>query len=179
MHRCFFKADKTTWEPLPILTKIRWCWAILFNFFWKKAPNFQNIGNFSTARALILNANENECRKSLKNIMCHQYTFPLFHCFLFHSQLQMKEKRKIVGNKAKGRISKRIFQENKAQQNFSENLACFVFLKHPFWDLPFYLITDKMKFKKKETYILGETLSTLQMVGWLYGWEFAFWGMER
>ena len=25
---------------------------------------------------------------------------------------------------------------------FSENLACFVFLKHPFWDSPFCLITD-------------------------------------
>ena len=27
---------------------------------------------------------------------------------------------------------------------FSESLACFVFLKHPFWDLPFCLITDDM-----------------------------------
>ena len=25
---------------------------------------------------------------------------------------------------------------------FSENLACFVSLKHPFWDSPFYFITD-------------------------------------
>ena len=25
---------------------------------------------------------------------------------------------------------------------FSKNLACFVFLKHPFWDSPFCLITD-------------------------------------
>ena len=25
---------------------------------------------------------------------------------------------------------------------FSENLACIVFLKHPFWDSPFCLITD-------------------------------------
>ena len=62
-----------------------------------------------------------------------------------------------VGDKAKGRISKRVFQENKARQiflktnisyhlistrksarqgirnvRFSENLACFVFLKHLF-----------------------------------------------
>ena len=29
---------------------------------------------------------------------------------------------------------------------FSENLACFVFLKHPFWDLPFCLITDENYF---------------------------------
>ena len=26
---------------------------------------------------------------------------------------------------------------------FLENLSCFIFLKHPFWDLPFCLITDK------------------------------------
>ena len=63
----------------------------------------------------------------------------------------------VVGNKAKGRISKRVFQQNKARQifrktnisnplirartctyqgvrniRFSGNLACFVFLKHPF-----------------------------------------------
>ena len=53
-----------------------------------------------------------------------------------------------------------MFQENKARQifrkaifsyplirthtnvRFSENLACFVFLKHPFWDSPFGLTTD-------------------------------------
>ena len=62
----------------------------------------------------------------------------------------------VVGNKAKGRTSKRVFQERKARQNFrktniayllirtractyqgvrnvcfSEILACFAFLKHP------------------------------------------------
>ena len=65
--------------------------------------------------------------------------------------------RKFVGNKAKVQISKRVFQENKASQifqkthisyplirtrkcayqgvrnvSFSEHLACFIFLKHPF-----------------------------------------------
>ena len=74
-----------------------------------------------------------------------------------------------VGNKPKGRISKRVFQENKAAQifrktnisyplirtcsgayqgvrnvRFLENLTCFVFLKHPFWDWPFCLITDEL-----------------------------------
>ena len=59
----------------------------------------------------------------------------------------------LVGNKAKGRISKRVFQESKARKTnisyplirtctcayqgvrnvyFSEILACFAFLKHPF-----------------------------------------------
>ena len=66
-------------------------------------------------------------------------------------------KNSIVGNKAKGRISKRVFQERKARQHFqktnisypmirtptcayqevrnvsfSEILPCFAFLKHPF-----------------------------------------------
>ena len=27
---------------------------------------------------------------------------------------------------------------------FLENLACFVFLKHPFWDSPFWLISDNL-----------------------------------
>ena len=69
------------------------------------------------------------------------------------------------------RISKRVFQENKARQIFrkmnisyplirtrtrayqgvrnicfSENLVGFVFLKHPSWDLPFCLITDELLF---------------------------------
>ena len=63
-----------------------------------------------------------------------------------------------VGNRAKGRISKRVFQENKAHQIFlktnisyppdtplfSENVAWFIFLKHPFWDSPFCLIADEL-----------------------------------
>ena len=76
-----------------------------------------------------------------------------------------------VGNKAKERISKLVFQESKARQNFrktnisyplirtrtcayqgvrnvcfSEILACFAFLKHPFLDSPFYLITDDFQY---------------------------------
>ena len=72
-----------------------------------------------------------------------------------------------VGNKAKRRISTRVFQETKAHQifrkintyyplirrricayqgvrnvHFSENLVCFGFLKHPFRDSPFCYITN-------------------------------------
>ena len=89
---------------------------------------------------------------------------------LFRALLQLGTdmfKGYIVGSKTKGRISKRLFQENKARQilrktnisyhlirtrtctyqevknvRFSEILACFVFLKHPFWDSHFCLITD-------------------------------------
>ena len=81
-----------------------------------------------------------------------------------------KHRFQIVDDKAKRRISKRVFQENKPSQifwktnisyplkrtrtcgyqgvrnvHFSENLTCFVFLKHPFWDSPFCLITDVFK----------------------------------
>ena len=78
--------------------------------------------------------------------------------FYFGGNLGNKEKatRKtcFVGNKAKRRTSKWVFQEKKARQIFrsayqevrkvcfSENLACFVLLKHPFWDSPFCLVTD-------------------------------------
>ena len=73
-----------------------------------------------------------------------------------------------VSNKAQGRISKRVFHKNKARKilpkknisyplirtrmcvyqgvrnvRFSENLACFVFLKHMFSDSHFCLITDE------------------------------------
>ena len=72
------------------------------------------------------------------------------------------EELKLVGNTAKGRISKWAFRENKARQTFrktkisyplictrtcayqgvrnvrfSKNLTCFVFLKYLFWDSPF------------------------------------------
>ena len=82
-------------------------------------------------------------------------------------------KAKFVGNKAKRRISKWVFSRKQSTPNFSknedflpppppplirtrtcvnqgvrnarflENLACFFILKHPFWDLPFCLITSK------------------------------------
>ena len=80
------------------------------------------------------------------------------HCILF------------LVNKAKVRISKQVFQENKARQifrktiisyplirtyarayqgvrdvHFSENLACFVFLKRPFWDSPDSRITNVLR----------------------------------
>ena len=73
-----------------------------------------------------------------------------------------------VISKARGRIAKRVLQENKARQIFRkaniyyplictgmcayqgvknvcfpENLARFIFLKHPFWGSPFCLIAHK------------------------------------
>ena len=79
-----------------------------------------------------------------------------------------------MGNKAKRQISKRVFQENKARQiirktsisyplihtrmcvykevrnvRFSENFTYFVFLKHPFSDSLFCLITDDFNASKE------------------------------
>ena len=48
------------------------------------------------------------------------------------TQHDLKCKMYFVGNKAKGRISKRTCT------------CAFVFLKHPFWDSPFCLTTDKL-----------------------------------
>ena len=110
---------------------------------------------------------ETTCDVSLFFIMLHAENISkstrehLYWSLVFNMEL--------VGNKVKGRISKRVFQENKARQifrktnisnplirtrtcayqgvrnvGFSENLAFFVFLKHPFWDAPFCRITDEL-----------------------------------
>ena len=92
---------------------------------------------------------------------------------LIHSRSMLSRMAYIVGNKSKGWIPKRMFQENKARQIFrkanisyplirirtcayqgvknvlfSEILACFIFLKHPFPDSPFCLIMDDIYLKK-------------------------------
>ena len=75
-----------------------------------------------------------------------------------------------VGNKTKGRISKRVFQENKARQIFwKTNISypfirtrtCFVFLKHPFWDSPFCLITNEFTVN-----LLKKNLGDYSFLGW-------------
>ena len=104
------------------------------------------------------------------------YVWPLrsSQATICHRNVALKNSSEFVGIKAKGWISERVFQENKANQNFrktnishplirtctcayqgvrnvpfSENLMCFVFLKHPFWDSPFCLITDELSQMKK------------------------------
>ena len=99
-------------------------------------------------------------KKVMNKIMLFLYLFP-------YSQETF-----ICSWKPKGRISKRVFQENKARQifwktnisypltrtrtcayqgvrnvRFSENLACFVFLKHSFGDSLFCLIADDLFIK--------------------------------
>ena len=88
------------------------------------------------------------------------------------------KKSHFVGNKAKVRISKLVLQEKKPHQilrkmnifyplirtqaranqgvrnvRFSENLTCFVFLWHPFWDSPFSLITGDLEIRTLSSFI--------------------------
>ena len=88
------------------------------------------------------------------------------------------KKSHLVGNKAKVWISKRVLQEKKAHQilqktsisyplkrtqaraykavrnvRFSENLTCFVFLWHKFWDLPFSLTTGDLEIRTLSSFI--------------------------
>ena len=86
--------------------------------------------------------------------------------------IHTRNRQYFVGNIAKRRISKRVFKKTKHAKfsekrtfltpwyahvcmcmcayqevintRFTKNLACFVFLKHPFWDSPFCLITDDL-----------------------------------
>ena len=51
-------------------------------------------------------------------------------------------KDEIVGNKAKGRTCA---YQGVRNVRFSENLACFVFLKHLFWDSRFCFITNEIR----------------------------------
>ena len=70
----------------------------------------------------------------------------------------------------KGRISKRVLEQSTPNfpkiehgvrnDRFSENLACFVFLKHLFWDSPFCLITDDFMWFG---YVLATFLQWIQL----------------
>ena len=42
-------------------------------------------------------------------------------------------KAKVVGNKAKGRISRRMFQENKASQIFQKATICYSLIRTHMW----------------------------------------------
>ena len=51
---------------------------------------------------------------------------------------------------------------------FSENLACFVFLKDPFWDSPFCLITDDFLKKSKFNIFLSCLIFVVVFLEFLY-----------
>ena len=116
-----------------------------------------------------------------------------------HIEIAGQIKSQHVGNKTKGWISNRVFQESKHAKfsvkrtfltpwfRFSKNLACFVFLKHPFSDSPFCLIVDehlmvhgiheirhysKTKFKMKCIVCSKLTVEIAQHYQWLCRYVF-------
>ena len=85
-------------------------------------------------------------------------------------------KTKIVGNKAKGRISNRVFQGKKVRQIFWKinmsypliRIRTFFgkfdvhwFLGKPVWDSPFCLITDEVTFDDGKSWKLSEDVNLL------------------
>ena len=109
----------------------------------------------------------------LHNIQIHVEVFIIFYVVYVIAQgILSPIFWQYLGNKAKERISKRVFQENKARQRtcaylgvrnvrFAENLACFVFLKHPFWDLLFCLIIDNRNTWRAEVYLTSSRTTTM------------------
>ena len=61
---------------------------------------------------------------------------------VFSECVKWEERAQIIGKKAK-----ECAYQGVRNVGFSGNFACFIFLKHPFWDSPFCLITDKMWLK--------------------------------
>ena len=85
-----------------------------------------------------------------------------------------------VSNKAKGQISN--FPKNEhflppyqrvRNVCFSKNLACLVFLKHPFWDSPFSFITNDLPLPPEKKYestlflFLKKKVTSMQMDLWI------------
>ena len=120
------------------------------NQWWKREKNNETIIN---NKLFTIDHKETISKETLQKI----------------SSLSLKILFYFVNNKPKGRISKQVFPENKASQifrktnisyplirtrtcvyqgvrnvRFLENLACFIFSKHPFWDSPFCLIIDDL-----------------------------------
>ena len=82
----------------------------------------------------------------------------------------MKKFRHFLGNKAMLKENKvrQIFQKSNIfyplrNVRFSENLPCFVFLKHPFGDSPFCLITVNLRIVKSYIRLASPTEITSQM----------------
>ena len=108
----------------------------------------------------------------IKGVFCHCHPYSCyFHniIYLFPNCIVVAHD---VGNKAKGQILKRVFQENKPRQIFRKtNISYYLirtrtyqmckkclflgkfgvlcFLKHPIWDSPFWLITDDVQYENQ------------------------------
>ena len=108
----------------------------------------------------------------VKGVFSHCYPYGCY----FHNIIYLFPNRIVVahdvGNKAKGQISKRLFQKNKPCQIFGKtNISYYLirtrtyqmckkclffgkfgmlcFLKDPLWDSPFWLITDDVQYENQ------------------------------
>ena len=145
-------------------------WTLMLQVYYDMIQNVTNI----VYRNQATNIKVSKIKKRyVTEIHCHmcpiffEYLLYIQHRYCSYMQPLLFETFK-RHSKAKGRISKRVFQEKKAREifrktnifyplictrtctyqgvknvRFSENFTCFLFLKHPFWDSPFCLITDE------------------------------------
>ena len=96
----------------------------------------------------------------------------------FSTTFDMLKQPYIVGNKVKGRISKRAFQKKKKKKTakFFEkrtltpptppwytHVHVFCFLETPVWDSPFFLITDDID---KKSFFSCHSFSLFSELGW-------------
>ena len=65
--------------------------------------------------------------------------------------------------KVKNHLNRRAYQRAR-NVCFLENLACFVFLKHPFWDSPFCFITDEIRDIAQNRSFVKDLLSDCEQV---------------
>ena len=128
------------------ITKIKLCWAIKNRFanfmkIWKKCSTNNHGGVWSASGGPL--------------IRTLYVTKLLFFFVEWRSMFSGKCSKAIKESKARQNFRKRnisyplIRTRTCAYQEvrnicFSEILACFAFLKHPFWDLRFCFITDEM-----------------------------------
>ena len=86
-------------------------------------------------------------------LLAIQWCWQIFACANFVEIFQQKSS--VISQRANLKTDVSFFPKNKhflppdthqgeKSSSFSENLACFVFLKHPFWDCPFWLIADEI-----------------------------------
>ena len=108
-------------------------------------------------------------RKTFIFSLNYKLSFSKTSSFLLYQNYYMEHLLFSSVTRKKRQISKQVLQENKTRRIFrktsisyplirtrtcafqavrnvcfSENLACFVFLQHPFWDLPFCVVADDL-----------------------------------
>ena len=142
-----FKEKKVVFMPIyPRLFLITWPWLLLYRIFLyifrtrylrqRKAKNLKQIGlvlqKLSSLKLWSVK-HGNFCSENWSVI--RQKGKSQNVCFEKTKNAEFSEKRTF--------LTPCVYQGVR-NVRFSENLAFFVFLKHPFWDSPIYLITNEL-----------------------------------